>query len=87
MKKISISFLLLILIIGCAKTKEQVAEKCLLQANQTFDKDLFGKIEFFNSCMLESQYHYIGGKDKCREYLEAGVEKLSSYCYEYKIGY
>ena len=86
MIKIGIIFLLLILIIGCAKTKEQVAEKCLLEANQTFDKDLFDKIEFFNSCMLENQYHYTGGKDKCREYSEAGVEKLFSYCYEYKRG-
>jgi hypothetical protein len=88
MIKISISFLLLILIIGCAKTKEQVAEKCLSQANATFPTEgaLNLKMEFFNSCMAENQYYYTEGKDGCGEYSEAYVEKLSSRCYEYKRG-
>ena len=86
MKKISISFLLLILITGCAKTKEQVAEKCLLQANQTFADYLPAKMEFFNSCMAENQYYYTEGKDGCKEYSEAYFEKLFSHCYEYKRG-
>lgn len=81
MKKIGISFLLLLLIMGCAKTKEQVAEKCLSQANQTFAQDWFNRTIFFQNCMAENHYFW---SEECGDYNDsAGGEKLSSHCYKY----
>jgi hypothetical protein len=81
MKKISIFFLLLILIIGCAKTKEQTAEKCLLQANQTFAQDWRNREIFFNHCMADNLYFW---SETCGDYAQSSDgEKLSSHCYKY----
>lgn len=81
MKKLFLFLVLIFSILGCAKTKEQVAEKCLLQANQTFKNDWLEREKFFLFCMLEN--HYFWG-ETCEKYIKAsGAERLSSFCYKY----
>jgi hypothetical protein len=72
-----IIFLSVFLLLGaCAKSKEQIVDKCLLSANQTFATDLSLKAMFFQGCMVENGFSFnqICDKDKT-------VDMLSGICY------
>jgi hypothetical protein len=62
MKKILILLLISVALLGCEKTekpiKAEVFDKCLAQANQTFDSDVFLKSNFVMSCMVEKSYSF-----------------------------
>jgi hypothetical protein len=58
MKKILFIFSLFLLLVACSKSKEQIIDRCLSQANQTFPNDLILKGSHFQGCMLESKYHF-----------------------------
>ena len=61
MKKISLIILLLvpiIILIGCSKSKQEIVDKCLLQANQTFPNDMTQNSMFFQGCMVKYQYAF-----------------------------
>lgn len=43
---------------GCTKSKQEILDKCLLQANQKFPSDLAPKSKFFQSCMGKNKYAF-----------------------------
>ncbi len=57
MKKIVLVFLILLLI-GCSLSKQEIVDKCLLQANQTFPNELSQKSKFFQVCMAKDRYAF-----------------------------
>jgi|LakMenEpi03Aug12_release.lakeMendotaPanAssembly.Ray.scaffolds.fasta_scaffold3965503_1 hypothetical protein len=78
MKNFTLVLLLSILIIGCGKSKEAVYDKCLTQANQTFEKNELGsKFQFMDGCMAERSYKRVDSYDCVGNY-------LSSVCFEKK---
>jgi hypothetical protein len=80
MKKISLLILVLLpmtILIGCSKSKEEIVDKCLLQANQTFPTDMTQKSMFFQGCMVEYKYAFnVRNCDKDKQ-----VDMLSGVCY------
>jgi len=61
MKKISLLILLLlpmIFLVGCSKSKQEIVDKCLVKANQTFPTDILQKSKLFQSCMAKSRYAF-----------------------------
>jgi len=57
MKKLILILPIGFLIISCGNSKEAVYDKCLTQANQTYEKnELIGKFDFMSGCMAESGY-------------------------------
>ncbi len=80
MKKLPLLILLILpfgLLIGCSKTKQEIVDKCLLQANQTFPTDLTQKSMFFQGCMVE--YRYAFNAHSCDK--DKQVDMLSGICY------
>ncbi len=80
MKKITILILLLIpmiILIGCTKSKQEILDKCLVQANQTFPNDLPQKSKLFQGCMAE--YKYAFNPHACDQGNQ--VNLLSEICY------
>jgi hypothetical protein len=80
MKKISqlIPLLVCILILmGCSKNKQEVVDKCLLQANQTFPNDMTQKSMLFQGCM--GKYKYAFNAHNCDKNKQEHV--LSEICY------
>ncbi len=78
MKKISVLILLLvpmIVLIGCSKSKQEIVDKCLLQANQTFPSDMKQKSKLFQGCMAKDRYAF--NPHNCdqnnQEYLLSGI--------------
>ena len=80
MKKLFLLIILLlpmISLLGCSKSKQEIVDKCLLQANQTFPTDLSQKSMFFQGCMVEYKYAFNAhGCDKDKQ-----VDMLSGICY------
>ena len=76
MKKIVLVFSILLLI-GCSLSKQEVVDKCLLQANQTFPNDLSQKSMFFQGCMVK--YKYAFNAHNCDK--DKQVHMLSEICY------
>ena len=76
MKKIVLVFSILLLI-GCSLSKQEVVDKCLLQANQTFPNDLSQKSMFFQGCMVK--YKYAFNAHNCDKDKQDHV--LSEICY------
>ncbi len=67
----------MIILIGCSKNKEEIVDKCLLQANQTFPNDMTQKSMFFQGCMVEHKYAFnVRNCDKDKQ-----VDMLSGVCY------
>ena len=80
MKKLPLLILLILpfgLLIGCSKTKQEIVDKCLLQANQTFPTDLTQKSMFFQGCMVD--YKYAFNAKYCDK--DKQVDMLSGICY------
>ncbi len=80
MKNISLLILLLvpmIILIGCSKSKQEIVDKCLLQANQTFPTDMTQKSMLFQSCMVK--YKYAFNAHNCDK--DKQVHMLSEICY------
>ncbi len=80
MKKIFLLIPLLLLtitLIGCSKSKQEIVDKCLLQANQTFPTDLSQKSMFFQGCMVD--YKYAFNSKYCDK--DKQVDMLSGICY------
>ncbi len=80
MKKISLLILLLvpmIILIGCSKSKQEIVDKCLLQANQTFPTDMTQKSRLFQGCM--GKYKYAFNAHNCD--LNKQDHMLSEICY------
>jgi hypothetical protein len=78
MKKLLFILSLTILLVACGKTKEQIIDKCLLQANQTFPEAMKWKIDHFENCMLENKY-YFSDSELCKH--EDPIYALSAICY------
>ena len=57
MKKIVLVFSILLLI-GCSLSKQEIVDKCLLQANQKFPTDLLQKSKLFQGCMAKDRYAF-----------------------------
>jgi hypothetical protein len=80
MKKISqlIPLLVCILILmGCSKNKQEVVDKCLLQAKQTYPNDMTQKSMLFQGCM--GKYKYAFNAHNCDKNKQEHV--LSEICY------
>ena len=80
MKKLFSLIILLLPIIflaGCSKSKQEILDKCLLQANQTFPTDLSQKSKFFQKCMTENKFAF--NPHSCD--LENQVHLSSEICY------
>ncbi len=80
MKKIPLLILLLvpmIILIGCSKSKQEIVDKCLLQANQAFPTDMAKKSMFFQGCMVK--YKYAFNAHNCDK--DKQVHMLSEICY------
>ena len=61
MKKLFLLIILLlpmISLIGCNKSKQEIVDKCILQANQKFPTDLLQKSKFFQVCMAKDRYAF-----------------------------
>jgi hypothetical protein len=60
MKNYTLFLFLSILIIGCGKSKQDVFDKCLTQANETWSKEkVFNKELQVRGCMAEYGYKFI----------------------------
>lgn len=70
-------FFTVLIFIGCSKSKQDIVDKCLLQANQTFPTDLSQKSMFFQGCMVE--YKYAFNAHNCDK--DKQVDMLSGICY------
>jgi hypothetical protein len=80
MKKFLLLILLLLplgLLIGCNKSKQDIIDKCSLQANQKFTTDLSKKSKFFQGCM--AKYRYAFNAHNCDQ--DDQVHLLSEVCY------
>lgn len=61
MKKVSLLIILLLpmlLLIGCTKSKQEIIDKCLQQANLNFPDDILQKSKLFQGCMAKSRYAF-----------------------------
>ena len=76
MKKIVPIFSILLLI-GCSLSKQEIVDKCLLQANQAFPNDMTQKSMLFQGCMVE--YKYAFNAHSCDK--DKQVDMLSGICY------
>ena len=76
-EKILFIFSLFLLLVACGKNKEQIVDKCLLQANQTFSNDMTSKIGHFESCMIENDYSF--NYESCD--MKKPIDALSGICY------
>ena len=47
-----------IVLIGCSLSKQEIVDKCALQANQKFPTDLLQSSKFFQGCMVEYKYAF-----------------------------
>ena len=80
MKKLLLLIILLlpmIFLVGCSKSKQEIVDKCLLQANQTFPTDTTQKSMFFQGCMVK--YKYAFNAHNCDK--DKQVHMLSGICY------
>ena len=67
----------MIVLIGCSKSKQEIVDKCLLQANQKFPTDLSQKSKFFQDCM--AKYRYAFNAHNCDQNNQENI--LSEICY------
>ena len=80
MKKISLLILLLIpmiVLVGCSKSKQDILDKCLLQASQKFPTDLLQSSKFFQGCM--AKYRYAFNAHNCDQNNQEQI--FSEICY------
>lgn len=80
MKKLFFLILLLVplgLLTGCSKSKQEIVDKCLLQANQKFPTNLLQKSKLFQSCM--AKYRYAFNAHNCDQNSQEHL--LSEICY------
>jgi hypothetical protein len=80
MKKLFLVILLVLptgLLISCSKSKQEIVDKCLLQANQTFPADLSQKSKLFQGCM--AKYRYAFNAHNCDQ--NNPEHLLSEICY------
>ena len=76
MKKIVLVFSILLLI-GCSLSKQEIVDKCLLQANQKFPTDLLQSSKFFQGCM--AKYRYAFNAHNCDQNNQEHI--FSKICY------
>ena len=76
MKKIVLVFSILLLI-GCSLSKQEIADKCLLQTNQKFPTDLSQSSKFFQGCM--AKYRYAFNAHNCEQNNQEHI--FSEICY------
>lgn len=76
LKKLLALSLISIALVGCGKSKEEIYDKCLTQANQTFGNDADSKAKLLNGCMVEHGFRWNGG---C--YKQDNNDMLSAICY------
>jgi hypothetical protein len=76
MKKIVLVFSILLLI-GCSLSKQEIVDKCLLQANQKFPTDLLQSSKFFQGCM--AKYKYAFNAHNCEQNNQEHI--FSEICY------
>ena len=76
LKKLLAFSLISIALVGCSKSKEAVYDKCLTQANETFDRNINANAKFLYSCMNEYGYRLNNGCDN-----SDAAELMSIICY------
>ena len=62
---------------GCSKSKQEIVDKCLLQANEKFPTDMTQKSRLFQECM--GKYKYAFNAHSCDKDKQDHV--LSEICY------
>ncbi len=67
----------MIILIGCSKSKQEIIDKCLLQANHTFPNDMTQKSRLFQGCM--GKYKYAFNAHNCNQ--DNQIHLLSEICY------
>ena len=80
MKKIFLLILLLLsfgLLMGCSKSKQEIVDKCLQQASQTFPNELLKKSKIFQGCMAKGRYAF--NAHNCDQNNQEHI--LSEICY------
>ena len=80
MKKLFLLIILLlpmISLVGCSKSKQEIVDKCLLQADQTFPTDLLQKSKLFQDCMAKDRYAF--NAHNCDQNNQEHI--LSEICY------
>ena len=48
----------MIFLVGCSKSKQDILDKCLLQASQKFPTDSLQSSKFFQVCMAKYRYAF-----------------------------
>lgn len=78
MLKLILIICLPIFIASCSPTKQEVLDKCITQANETFSKDAgLEKTVFVGACVKSHGYTLTSA---CRS--DAPVAKFAANCYE-----
>ena len=77
MKKLLLLILPLGLLIGCSQGKQEIVDKCLLQANQKFPTDMTQNSKLFQSCMVK--YKYAFNAHNCNQNNQEHI--FSEICY------
>lgn len=67
----------MMVLIGCSLSKQEIVDKCLLQANQKFPTDMAQNSMFFQGCMVK--YKYAFNAHNCDK--DKQVHMLSEICY------
>jgi hypothetical protein len=67
----------MIILIGCNKSKQEILDKCLFQANEKFPTDMTQKLMLFQGCM--GKYKYAFNAHNCDKDKQEHV--LSEICY------
>jgi len=80
MKKLFLLTILLlpmIILIGCSESKQDILDKCILQANQKFPSDLLQSSKFSQGCM--AKYRYAFNAHNCYQNNQEHI--FSEICY------
>ena len=80
MKKLLLLIILLLpilFLVGCSKSKQEILDKCLLQANQKFPTDLLQSSKVFQGCM--AKYRYAFNAHNCDQNNQEQI--FSEICY------
>lgn len=80
MKKLFTLIILLLpmlFLVGCSKSKQEIVDKCLVRANQSFPSDIAQQSKFFQGCM--GKYKYAFNAHNCDQNNKEHL--LSEICY------
>ena len=67
----------MIVLIGCSESKQEIVDKCFVQANHKFPNDLLQSSKFFQGCM--AKYRYAFNAHNCDQNNQEQI--FSEICY------